>query len=163
MWSDPLSAAQEDLQTYQLSQQEVAFLDGSVYKGKRFARDDIRPHYKPTNKFQYTHFQSCHPPSVFRGLVKGEAIRLPRLSSDLDTYTKLLAKHFRKRGYPYKLVRHSIKYTVPFAHRKTTLLDKPFKSLSELKQPFVCPYQPQISPRQLSLAIKDHTTDLILY
>ena len=34
--------------------------------------------HKPTETFQYTHFSSCHPPSVKKGFVKGEALCLLR-------------------------------------------------------------------------------------
>ena len=32
----------------------------------------MRTHFKPTETFQYTHFSSCHPPSVRKSFIKGE-------------------------------------------------------------------------------------------
>ena len=58
---------------------ETTFLDTVIYKGDRFKEQsilDIKTHFKPTETFQYTHFSSCHPPSVKIGFVKGEALRL---------------------------------------------------------------------------------------
>ena len=104
---------------YTCSESKVDFLDATVYKGPRFREKrilDIKPYFKSTNKFQYTHFHSSHPPSTFRGLVKGEAIRLLRLSSDPTTYKKackFLARKFRE---PYKLVRHALNQ-VPYHSR----------------------------------------------
>ena len=43
------------------------FLDTVVYKGTRFNEKSIlvlKTHFKKTETFQYTHFTSCHRPSV---------------------------------------------------------------------------------------------------
>ena len=34
--------------------------------------------FKPAETFQYTHFSSCNPHGVRKGLIKGEALRLLR-------------------------------------------------------------------------------------
>ena len=58
------------------------FLDTVEYKGTRFKEKsilDVNTHFKKTETFQYTHFTSCHPPpSVKKGLVNGEALRILR-------------------------------------------------------------------------------------
>lgn len=57
----------------EISDKEVNFLDTTVFKGERFNKQgilDIRTHFKPTETFQYTHFSSCHPPGVRKGLIK---------------------------------------------------------------------------------------------
>ena len=67
--------------TAEISDTETVFLDTVIFKGKRFKEQsilDIKTHFKPTEKFQYTHFSSCHPPGVKTGFVKGEALRLLR-------------------------------------------------------------------------------------
>ena len=73
--------------TAEISENEITFLDTVVFKGERLKNEsilDIKLHYKPTETFQYTHFNSCHPPSVKNGFIKGEAMRLlnlvPRVS-----------------------------------------------------------------------------------
>ena len=65
--------------TAEISDTEITFLDTFVYKGERFKREsilDVRTHFKPTETFQYTEFTSCHLPGVWKGFIKGEALRL---------------------------------------------------------------------------------------
>ena len=57
--------------TAEISEKETTFLDTNIYKGERFRSNsvlDVRTHFKPTETFQYTHFSSCHPPGVKKGL-----------------------------------------------------------------------------------------------
>ena len=64
--------------TAEISENEITFLDTVVFKGERFIEEsilDIKTHCNPTKTFQYTHFNSCHPPGVKNGFVKGEAMR----------------------------------------------------------------------------------------
>ena len=59
--------------TAEISESEATFLDTTIYKDERFTETgipDVRTHFKPTEKFQYTHFKSSHPPGVKRGFVK---------------------------------------------------------------------------------------------
>ena len=70
--------------TAEVSQLETTFLDTTVYKGERFEKEsilDVRTHYKPTETFQYTNYNSCHPAGVKKGSVKGEALMLLRTNS----------------------------------------------------------------------------------
>ena len=58
--------------TAEISQNNTTFLDTTVYKGDRFAKEsilDVRTHFKPTETFQYTHYRSCHPPGVVKGFI----------------------------------------------------------------------------------------------
>ena len=60
------------------SNERIEFLDLNIFKGGKFNttnHPDISTHFKTTNTFQYLHFSSSHPRSIFKGLVKGEAIR----------------------------------------------------------------------------------------
>ena len=77
--------------TSEISDKEITFLDTCVYKGERFKEEsipDVRTYFKPTETFQYTHFPSCHPPGVRRGLIKGEALRLLRTNSSEELHLK---------------------------------------------------------------------------
>ena len=68
--------------TWSISDMQVQFLDLNIHKGERFSQTnllDLKSYFKPTNTFQYLHFASSHPRSVFKGLVKGEAIRFLRV------------------------------------------------------------------------------------
>ena len=70
--------------TAEISENEIPFLDTVVFKGERLEKQsilDIKTQYKPTETFQYTHFNSCHPPGVKNGFIKGEAMRLLRTNS----------------------------------------------------------------------------------
>ena len=50
------------------------------------AYSDVRTHFKPTEKFQQTHFKSSHPPGVKKSFVKGEALRLFRTNSSRTNF-----------------------------------------------------------------------------
>ena len=100
--------------TAEISEIKTTFLDTIIYKGDRFRNDsilDIRTHYKPTETFQYTHFNSCHPLGVKRGFIKGEALRLLRTNSSETMFEDNLSK-FKSRliklGYPKKLIRRTL-------------------------------------------------------
>ena len=101
--------------THELTTSSIAFLDLTIYKGHRFAESgilDIAPYFKPTNKFQYLHHQFCHPPSTFKGLILGEAIRMLRASSDPITFAQSLETikdALTTRHYPIKLINKTLK------------------------------------------------------
>ena len=61
--------------TAEVSEIETTFLDTTVYKGERFEKErilDVHTHFKPTETFQYTHFNSCHPVGVLsKGKLSG--------------------------------------------------------------------------------------------
>ena len=95
--------------TAEISDTEIKFLDTCVYKGDRFKKHsilDVRTHFKPTETFQYTHFDSCHPPGVRKGFIKGEALRLLRTNSSkakFDEHIALFKQRLQHRGYPDNL------------------------------------------------------------
>ena len=112
--------------TAEVSQLETTFLDTIVYKGERFEKEsiiDVRTHYKPTETFQYTNYNSCHPAGVKKGFIKGEALRLLRTNSSKVMFEENI-KYFRtrltSRGYPNNLV-EKILSEVKFAERKNAL------------------------------------------
>ena len=58
--------------TAEISENEITFLDTVVFKAERLKKEstlDIKAHYKPTQTFQYSHFNSCHPPGVKNGSI----------------------------------------------------------------------------------------------
>ena len=62
--------------TAEISDKETNFSDTTIFKGERFHKDsilDISTHFNPTEKFQYTHYTSCHAP--------GETLRFLRTNS----------------------------------------------------------------------------------
>ena len=69
--------------TAEISDTEITFLDTCVCKGDRF--------FKPTESFQYTHFDSCHPTDVRKGFIKGEALRRLRTNSSKAKFDEHIA------------------------------------------------------------------------
>jgi hypothetical protein len=89
-------------------------------------------------------------------VVKGEAVGILRLSSDSNTCKKtckFLAKKFRARHYPYRLVRIAFQL-VPFSLRESYLQDKEPTQSTTPKVPFVCTYQAQFAPKNLRHVMK---------
>ena len=59
--------------TAEVSEIETTFLDTTVYKGERFEKErilDVRTHFKLTETFLLTYFNSCHPAGVKKVLSK---------------------------------------------------------------------------------------------
>ena len=112
--------------TADISKNKVTFLDTIVYKGESFNSMlilDVGMHFKPTETFQYTHFSSCHPLGVKKGLIKGKTLRLLRTNSSKENFQKgleVFQKHLRERGYPQNLITltHS---EIHFKNRKEAL------------------------------------------
>ena len=108
---DRLNKAHRTLRfTWSISDERIEFLDLNIFKGGRFNATqllDLSTHFKSTNTFQYLHFSSSHPRSVFKGLVKGEAIRFLRSNTDAHTYYNTLRtfrNHLLNRKYPKDFV-----------------------------------------------------------
>ena len=68
---------------------------------------DIRTHFKPTETFQYTHFSSCNPHMVRKGVIKGEALIPVRTNSSSKSFYENIY-NFKKclwaRGYCHSLI-----------------------------------------------------------
>ena len=100
--------------TAETSENQITFLDTTVFKGERFAKYsilDIKTHYKSTETFQFTHFTFYHPPGVKYGFIKGEAMRLLRTNSSKKTFEEGRLK-FKQRlidgGYPENIIERSL-------------------------------------------------------
>ena len=66
--------------TAEISDTETVFLDAIVYKGTRFKEKsilDVKTHFKKAETFQYTHFTSCHPPSVKKRICQRRSLKNP--------------------------------------------------------------------------------------
>ena len=101
-------------------------------------------HFKPTEKFQYTHFKSCHPPGVKKGFVKGEAIRLLRTNSNESKFLNQIEnfkKRLLERGYTETQIEKTLA-EVKFESRSAALKTKPKKQEKIL--PFVTEFNPAI-------------------
>ena len=58
-------------------------------------------HFKISEKFEYTHLKSSHPPEVKRGFLKGEAIQLLRTNSNESKFWTQITdfKNGSEKGY----------------------------------------------------------------
>ncbi len=133
--------------TSETDDNKINFLDITIHKGKRFQNNnvlDISPYAKPCHKFTYLYFTSCHPRHIFHGIIIGEAKRMLRNSSDLETYDEAIVKlinNFLRRGYPLKFIKRHLK-NIKFEDRLqvlhpckiTTYLTKP--DATTLKLPY---------------------------
>ena len=130
-------------------EQKITFLDTTVVKGDRFAKDsilDIKSHYKPTETFQFTHFASCHPPGVKYGFIKGEEIRLLRTNSSNKTFEEGLLKFkqcLKARGYPENIKQRSLA-GVNFASRQSVIKNTQKSKGHERLLPFVTMYHLEV-------------------
>ena len=144
----------------EISDIETNFLDTTVFKGERFHKDsilDISTHFKPTEKFQYTHYTSCHAPGVKKGFIKGEALRLLRTNSSETKFEENICNfksNLRARGYPDYLV-NKVLAEVKFTNRRLALEQKPQRVRSGL-MPFVTQYNPSVPNLKNILMSKWH-------
>ena len=133
--------------TAEISDKEINFLDTTVYKGERFHNQgilDIRTHFKPTETFQYTHFSSCNPHGVRKGLIKGEALRLLRTNSSAKSFYENiynLKKRLHTRGYPHNLI-EKITSEVKFTKQKSALQKN--NKVRKKILPFITTYDPAL-------------------
>ena len=94
--------------THEVSSHYAVFLDFFIYKGERFIQKkqlDFRPYFKPTNRFLYLHGRSNHPLHMKLSIVRGEAIRCLRSSSNKIVWLQAMHKIFKgliTRGYDGK-------------------------------------------------------------
>lgn len=112
------------------------FFGSNIYKGQHFSsmgKLDVKPYSKPTASFQFLHYKSCHAPLVLANIVKGEALRILRASSDKATYSAeldQLMKRFQKRGYPTTFINKAIE-DVSYKRRSEFLTPRPDRALEE--------------------------------
>ena len=122
-------------------------------RGSLLTKSLMFNHFKPTETFQYTHFSSCHPLSVKKGFVKGEALRLLRTNSVKESFEfkKLqLLTRLLERGYS-KSFAEDILIEIKFPMRNTALQSKPKTSKKII--PFVTTFNPA-TPNLKKILIK---------
>lgn len=115
---------------------------------------DVKTFFKPTETFQYTHFSSCHPFSVKKGFVKGQALRILRNNSVPEAFENdkhSFAERLHNRGYPKEFV-SKILSEVKFTGRQGALR-KQNKTSQRKLLPFVTTYNPAV-PNIKSILMK---------
>lgn len=91
--------------TFDIDTRKAIYLDLEVSKGTRFERQgkvDLKVYFKPTNRLLYLPANSEHPIAHKVGVIRGEAIRLLRNSSDKTAWLNSLSTIFKglmSRGY----------------------------------------------------------------
>ena len=132
--------------TAEISNSNVTSFDTTIYKGERFKETgilgvDVRTHSKPTEKFQYTHFKSSHPPGVKKGFVKGEALRLLWTNSsriNFEEQVEDFKTRLQTRGYQENQINNTLA-EVSFDNRSAALQQK-LKTRKKIL-PFACKYR----------------------
>ena len=118
--------------TYHISDKSVDFLDLTIFKGIEFEYSnilDLKTYQKPLNLYQYLHYSSNHPKSVYKGLIRGECIRYLRtntIQSNFNAMISIFKMRLLQRGYPKKLV-DKYTSTVQFSQRQKHIQHIPTK------------------------------------
>ena len=110
----------------------LAFLDLWIFKGPHWR--GARPSYavstkvfqKEQNLYQYLHWGSSHPKSVYESIITGEVTRYIKRcthKSDFEEIKKLFRSRLKKRGYPKRFMDKAFR-KAPTYERRTELLDK---------------------------------------
>ena len=113
-------------------------------------------HFKPTETFQYTHFDSCHPPGVRKGFFKREALRLLRTNSSkvkFDEHIALFKQRLQHRGYPDNLLNRTL-YEVNLGQRMSALQNK--QKARKRILPLITEYPPSMPDLKHILVNKWH-------
>ena len=130
--------------TAEISDTRATFLD-TTFKRVRFKKQsilNIKTHFKPTEKFQYTHLRSSQPLNVKKGFVKGETLRLLRTCSakeDFESNRSNFQTRLINRGYPESKTTTELA-SVDFETRSAALRPKPKANKKIL--PFVTTFNP---------------------
>ena len=111
--------------THECSENELNFLDTTIYKGSRYTEQgilDIRTHIKKTNKQLYVHATS-YPKGCKKGIVIGEAKRYLRTNSNKQNFETSIHKHkaqLASRGYQ-RTSTNELLTNIHFSDRDTNL------------------------------------------
>lgn len=97
---------------HEINENSVDFLDVTVYKGPRFAKEgilDTKVFFKPTDTHELLHKSSFHPKHTFEGILKSQLIRYFRISSSRENFNETCSTLFqvlrKKRGYSKRFLR----------------------------------------------------------
>ena len=102
---------------FEISEQELNFLDVTTFKGPRFQTDNIldsKVYFKPTDTLQLLDKRSYHPKHTFSGIIKSQILRYKRICNnqpDIHRATQKLFQALRTRHYSIRFLRQ-IKQTV---------------------------------------------------
>lgn len=134
--------------TFECSPYKATYLDITVYKGIRYQRMhmlDTKVFFKETNKFLYLPPNSNHPTFQKKAVIKGEAIRCLRISSDKAHWLEAMNTIFKgllKRGYKARLIKQEWR-KVRYEHRQKFLMESTKRTKPEGKM-ILTKYHPNL-------------------
>lgn len=102
--------------TYVVNKTRATYLDITIYKGARYAlhrKLDTKVFFKPTNKLLYLPAISNHPGCHKTGVIKGEAIRCLRNTSDKAQWLTAMSwifKGLRQRGFSGRMIQQKFRH-----------------------------------------------------
>ena len=107
---DPLNSCHKTIKfTADISPTQATFLDTTIgVTPDRSLQSTL--YTKPTDSHNYLLYSSCHPRSCRDSIPYSQFLRVRRicsLESDFQTNALTLASHFKRRGYPTKLIEES--------------------------------------------------------
>lgn len=117
--------------TFDISDEQIQFLDITVFKGQRFEHQqilDTKLYRKPTENYQYLENTSAHSMNVHKSFLIGEILRIIRACSntnDVDSQVEFFKQKLLNRGYTEKyitpIISNALKQTRQgtLAYRKT--------------------------------------------
>ena len=115
--------------THKSDNNELTFLDMTIYKGSNFQETgilDIKTHIKKTNKQLYVHKTSYHPDLCKKAIATGEAIRYLKTNSKKVTFQKMTTQPKNKlieRGYKASEIKQQTN-SIKFEDKQTILSGK---------------------------------------
>ena len=138
--------------TSEYSTTETHFLDVVIRKEENGLTTDL--FVKPTDKHQYLHSTSCHPPHCKTSIAYSQALRLRRIcsnDSDFLRHSQVLKTHIVSRGHSSRAVHQAIK-KVKSMPRLSVLSEKPTTRDCANKKillvvTYIIPFYPQITPQ----------------
>lgn len=131
--------------TKTVSNDEITYLDLDIYLQSNTIQ--TKTHFKTTNTFTYLHGKSNHPPSTFKGVTKGENIRILRNTSDENTYLNtmdFINNQFKRRRYPSRLTTNP---PINFSERDSLFLTN--NSSSSRCPTFITTFDPSVPVRDI--------------
>ena len=96
--------------THQYSTTSTDFLDLTIYKGPNFPSTKVLgtcTFQKSQNLYQYVHYSSNHPKSLFKAIITGELIRYVRTNTREGQYVAMMKRfedRLLARAYPKPLI-----------------------------------------------------------
>ncbi len=153
--------------TKEISPTMVTFLDTKVTLNNSKITTNL--YQKPTDSHNYLMYDSSHPQSCKDSIPYSQFLRIRRICSEESDFTGHclnLCRHFRRRGYPVKLLEEAL-FQAQQRDRKTLLAYKPKNEKKENTLYLTTTYHPHnslirdIVKNNWDILGKNNTTDFL--